>query len=96
MPELLNPNEIASQLKSLPGWTGDDRQIEKTFQLKDFKGALDLLNQVGEIAEEMDHHPDLFLHSWNKLKIVIATHSAGGVTTNDVSLAQKIEEIAGK
>jgi 4a-hydroxytetrahydrobiopterin dehydratase len=96
MPELLNPEEISSQLKTLPGWSGNDRQIEKTFQLKDFKAALDLLNHIGDIAEEMDHHPDLFLHSWNKLKITISTHSAGGVTSNDASLARKIEEIAGK
>ena len=44
-------------------------------------------------AEKMDHHPDIFIHSWNKVKITISTHSAGGVTQNDFDLAKKIEKL---
>ena len=90
---VLTEKEIEEKLKSLSGWAFNNNSIGKEFNLKDFKSALSLLNKIGDEAEKMDHHPDLFLHSWNKLKIIISTHSAGGVTQNDFNLARKIEEI---
>ena len=91
--KVLKDNEIQSILKDFGGWEFADNQIGKEFELKDFKTALRFVNNVGEEAEKMDHHPDIFLHSWNKVKITIATHSAGGVTENDFKLASKIEKI---
>ena len=54
---------------------------------------MDFVNKIGAIAQKMDHHPDIFIHSWNKVKISNSTHSAGGVTQNDFDLAKKIELI---
>jgi len=93
MPELITLAKLSKELETLAGWSGDEKQIEKTFQRKDFKSALDFVNKVGELAEKADHHPDIFLHGWNKVRITLSTHSAGGVTGNDVQLARQIEEI---
>jgi len=91
---VLSKNEIAEKLKSIEGWNFENDQITKEYKLKDFRSALDLLNKIGSAAEEMNHHPDLFLHSWNKLKISISTHSEGGVTERDFKLAKKIESLS--
>ncbi len=91
--KVLNENEIQNRLHELSGWEFKNNLIGKEFQLKDFKSALQFINGVGEIAEKIDHHPDIFLHSWNKVKITVSTHSAGGITENDFKLAGSIEKI---
>ena len=90
---VLDQKEINGKLNEISGWEFSNNSIIKEFQLKDFKSALEFINKIGNEAENMDHHPDIFLHSWNKVKITISTHSAGGVTQNDLSLARKIENI---
>lgn len=92
--EKLTVVEIKENLKSLPGWDYSDNKIEKEFKVKDFVSALSFVNKIGAEAEKMDHHPDILIHSWNKVKIFLSTHSAGGVTANDFNLANKIEKIA--
>ena len=91
--KVLSENEINEKLKEIPGWVFRDNSIGKEYQLKDFKDALSFVNKIGDEAEKMDHHPDIFIHSWNKVKITISTHSAGGVTENDFNLAKKIERL---
>ncbi len=88
---LLNQDEIAKNLTTLSGWMEEEKQIAKQFQFKDFAEALAFVNKVGTEAEKMDHHPDIFIHSWNKVKITISTHSEGGITKKDFQLAEKIE-----
>ena len=90
---LLNQDEIAKNLTTLSGWMEEEKQIAKQFQFKDFAEALAFVNKVGTEAEKMDHHPDIFIHSWNKVKITISTHSEGGITKKDFQLAEKIEGI---
>lgn len=91
--EVLLSNEIEAKLKELSGWSFENNSISREFKLKDFKSALAFVNAIGEVAEEMDHHPDMFIHGWNNVKITISTHSAGGVTQNDFTLANRIEKI---
>jgi 4a-hydroxytetrahydrobiopterin dehydratase len=88
---LLNQDEITKKLSSISGWKLEENQIVKLFQFKDFAEALSFVNKVGAEAEKMDHHPDIFIHSWNKVKITISTHSEGGITKKDFQLAEKIE-----
>ena len=88
----LNQDQINSKLSNFSGWSFENDSITKQFQLKDFIEALSFVNAVGLEAEKMDHHPDILMFAWNKVKITISTHSAGGVTEKDFSLAQKIEE----
>ena len=90
MPKLTQ-DEIANNLSSSSGWIQEENQIAKLFQFKDFAESLSFVNKVGAEAEKMDHHPDIFIHSWNKVKITISTHSEGGITKKDFQLAEKIE-----
>lgn len=89
----LNQSEINEKLKKVPGWEFRDNKISKELELKDFKSVLNFVNKIGAEAESMDHHPDIFMHSWNKVKISVSTHSEGGVTEKDFKLAVKIEGI---
>ena len=90
---LLNNDEISKQLSSLSGWTQEENQISKLFQFKDFVESLSFVNKLGAEAEKMNHHPDIFIHSWNKVNITISTHSEGGITKKDFQLAEKIEAL---
>jgi len=90
---LLVGNEIHKKLKKIKGWTYSNKQISKEIKLADFKEALVFVNKVGNLAEELDHHPDILMHSWNMVKITISTHSEGGVTNKDLQLAEKIESL---
>jgi len=88
---LLTNDEITKNLSTLSGWKKDENQIAKEFEFKDFMEALSFVNKLGNEAEQMNHHPDIFIHSWNKVKITILTHSEGGITKKDFQLAEKIE-----
>uniref|UniRef100_A0A832D0R5 Putative pterin-4-alpha-carbinolamine dehydratase n=1 Tax=Ignavibacterium album TaxID=591197 RepID=A0A832D0R5_9BACT len=88
----LTNQQILEQLKLLNNWIYVNNSISKEFIFKDFIGAISFVNSVALEAEKMDHHPDILIYGWNKVKINISTHSAGGVTEKDFQLAQKIEE----
>lgn len=90
---VLSKVEVHQKLTTLGEWMLEENQISKQFQFKDFAEALSFVNNVGAEAENMDHHPDIFIHSWNKVKITISTHSEGGITQKDFQLAEKIESI---
>ncbi|HZS09372.1 MAG TPA: 4a-hydroxytetrahydrobiopterin dehydratase [Blastocatellia bacterium] len=91
----LKGKEITKLLKQLDGWNVvDEHHLEKTYNFPDFAEALDFTNQVGELAEEEDHHPDIYL-AWGKVGITIWTHKVGGLTESDFILAAKIDELPG-
>jgi len=80
-------SELGPSWKVLRG-----KQLQKELKFKDFREALAYTNRVGEIAESLGHHPDIFL-AWGKVKLTIWTHSKGGLTENDFGLAAKVDEI---
>jgi 4a-hydroxytetrahydrobiopterin dehydratase len=89
----LTPDEYGAYLRSeLKGW-GDvgQKKIEKDYKFKNFKEALGFVDKVGALAESEGHHPDIFLHGWNKVKITLSTHAIGGLSENDFILASKID-----
>jgi len=88
---LLTNDEITKNLSALSGWKKEENQIAKEFQFKDFAEALNFVNKLGGEAEKMNHHPDIFINSWNKVRITISTHSEGGITKKDFQLAEKTE-----
>lgn len=90
---LLNKNEIDSSLANLDGWQYENNTIFKEFVMKDFNDVLYFVNKISRSAEAMNHHPDILMHSWNKVKISISTHDEGGITMKDFNLANKIEEL---
>ncbi len=92
MPRLLTPEEITRQLADLDGWTGDAKALKRTVKAADFPTAIRIVDRVAEVAEEMNHHPDIDIR-WRTLHFTLVTHSAGGVTQNDVELARRIDAI---
>ena len=87
------PEEIAEQLKALPGWYYEDKWIRRVYKTDGWPTTLMLVNAIGFFAEAADHHPDLAI-SWGKVQVKLWTHSAGGVTASDMELAQLIEQTA--
>ena len=65
--------------------------LEKEFKFKDFRQALDFTNTIGEVAEQVGHHPDIYL-TWGKVRVEIFTHKVNGLTKNDFVLAAKFEQ----
>jgi len=72
---------------------GEVLKISREFKFKDFVEALEFVNRVGDLAETEGHHPDILLHSWNKVLVTLYTHSIGGLSENDYILAAKINTI---
>jgi 4a-hydroxytetrahydrobiopterin dehydratase len=75
-------------------WRRDGGAIVREWQLKDFAAAMAFVNEVAEAAEDQGHHPDILIHGWNKVRITLSTHSEGGLTDADFTLAARIDEIA--
>ena len=90
----LEKNQVQERLRSLSGWKYDDDEIEKKYQFADFRQAMAFVNRVADAANAADHHPDIEI-SYNKVEMTLSTHSEGGVTDKDFSLAAKIDEAAG-
>ncbi len=90
---LLKVNEIEKRLENLPDWSYQENAIIKEFTANNFSSALAFVVQIGIEAEKLDHHPDILLHSWNKILIKISTHSEGGVTEKDFKLAELINKL---
>ncbi len=74
-------------------WEIIDNKLQKEFTFKSFGEALAFVNRVGELAEDMDHHPDMELHSYKKVKIKLFTHSKGVISELDHTLAKKIDNL---
>ena len=92
MPDLLAADTVAARLSELDGWSGDTTAIHRTVDLPSFPAAISVVDRVAEAAEERDHHPDIDIR-WRTLTFTCATHSAGGVTENDLDLADRIDQI---
>jgi 4a-hydroxytetrahydrobiopterin dehydratase len=89
---LLEKTEIEAFITAHPDWLFEDTAIVRTFGFEDFAGSLDFVNRVGALAEAADHHPDVDIR-WNKVTLRLSTHSEGGLTTKDTSLAAQIDAI---
>ena len=89
---LLSKSEIQNALASLKGWKLEGKEIVKQFELKDFVRAMGFVNSVALLAEKANHHPDIDIR-WNKVKLVLSTHSAGGLTEKDFGLAKQIDSL---
>ena len=74
-------------------WNKETEKITKEFTFNNFKEALGFVNQVGELAEGMDHHPDILIHSYKKVSISLTSHSEGKITDKDHKLASKIDAL---
>jgi 4a-hydroxytetrahydrobiopterin dehydratase len=85
--------ELASLQAQVDGWNViEEHHITRTFKFLDFRQALNFVNQVGNLAEEQGHHPDIFL-AWGKVDVTIWTHKIDGLTESDFILAAKIDQL---
>jgi 4a-hydroxytetrahydrobiopterin dehydratase len=92
----LPPERVDALLQQICGWKlVEGSRIEKIFKTKAFVDGLDLVNRIGRLAEEENHHPDLLLR-WGRVRVSISTHAAGGLTENDFILAAKIDELSAR
>lgn len=89
---LLTEAEIEARLKEVPGWSRQGKSITRTWKFRDFREALRFINQVGELAESMDHHPEIY-NSWATVTLTLTTHDKGGLTNLDFELAKKIDAL---
>ncbi|HRK04686.1 MAG TPA: 4a-hydroxytetrahydrobiopterin dehydratase [Chlorobiota bacterium] len=94
-PSLLSPDEIDEHLKDLPLWRRDGATVVREIACRDFAHAVGMVNTIAFLAEKMDHHPDILLYGWNKLRITLSTHDQGGLTILDVKLAKEIDGSVG-
>jgi len=87
--------EITAALATLPGWSYQAGKLHREFTFKDFVAAWGFMSSCALAAESMNHHPD-WSNVWNRVRVELMTHDAGGVTQNDLALARRMNEIYGK
>ncbi len=75
-------------------WRYEDGGIVRDYSLPNFESAIAFVDSVAGVAEVANHHPDIFVHDWNQVRITCSTHSEGGVTDADLALAKEIDELA--
>ena len=86
---LASQSEIEEFLSENTGWELAGKEITRTFQFDDFVGSMSFITKVGLLAEAADHHPDIDIR-WNKVTLTLSTHSEGGLTDKDFSLATRL------
>lgn len=83
--------EIAESLKHLSKWSQTEGKLLRDWEFPDFAQAMRFVNAVADLAEAAGHHPDIDIR-YNKVRLALVSHDAGGITRRDVALAQKISE----
>jgi 4a-hydroxytetrahydrobiopterin dehydratase len=89
---LLSATEIADRLDE--DWRHEGEAIVRDLRFADFAAAIGFVERVAEEAEAAGHHPDILVHSWNKVRLTLSTHSEGGVTEADLALAARLDALA--
>lgn len=89
---LLQPDEITRRHAAVPQWRVDEASLSRTVTLPSFPEAVEFINQVADLAEQANHHPDIDLR-YRKVTLVLTTHSAGGLTAADFDLAERIDNL---
>jgi 4a-hydroxytetrahydrobiopterin dehydratase len=94
MAERLTDEQIEQGLSGSE-WTREGDSIVRDFKLSDFAAAMAFANAVAGLAEAANHHPDILIHGWNLVRLELTTHSADGLTQNDLDLARGIDGLSG-
>src|ERR1039457_2696694 len=91
----LTTKQISLQLKNVPEWTKRAQTIYRTYKFADFLHSLDFVNRVAKKAQKLNHHPDIDIR-YDKVKLTLTTHDAGGLTEKDFTLAEQCDEVFAK
>lgn len=92
MADLIGEGRLDTWLEQR-AWTREDGGLERGWSFPDFAAALSFVNAVGGLAESQGHHPDITLHDFNQVRLRLRTHSSGGITENDLELAERVDEL---
>jgi 4a-hydroxytetrahydrobiopterin dehydratase len=92
MPELLKPEAVQTLLMEVPQWKLEGDTISRTVKFPSFLEAVDAVNSIAREAESMNHHPEIDIR-WRTVRLALSTHSAGGLTSLDFSLAKKLDQL---
>jgi 4a-hydroxytetrahydrobiopterin dehydratase len=90
---LLSDQEIDANLAS-SAWRSEGKAIAREWKFADFAQAIAFVNRVADAAEAANHHPDILLHGWNKVRLELSTHSEGGLTRADFEMAARLDDLA--
>ena len=74
-------------------WRQEDESLVRDYEFKDFVAAMAFVNRVADAAEEVNHHPDILVHGWNKVRLTLTTHDTGGLTDADHAMAKQIDAL---
>ena len=88
----LSDHEVKSRLVTVPDWVIESGELVRTFLFKDFRASLAFVNKVGDLAEVAGHHPDIDIR-YNKVRLALVTHDAGGITPKDFDLATAADQL---
>jgi 4a-hydroxytetrahydrobiopterin dehydratase len=91
MPHLTS-EQVTKRMRAVPLWKRRAKAIRRRFEFDGFMGAMGFVNRVARAAERADHHPDIDIR-WNKVTLTLSTHSEGGVTAKDFSMARQCSAI---
>ena len=92
-PIKLTETELAAELSTLPGWNVEAGKLHREYVFADFVAAFGFMASAALVAQTMDHHPEWF-NVWNKVRVDLMTHDAGGITALDVKLAKSMDDLA--
>tara|TARA_Y100001968_G_scaffold255926_1_gene242184 strand:+ start:1430 stop:1717 length:288 start_codon:yes stop_codon:yes gene_type:complete len=92
MVSLIDKNQKDYFIKNNPSWMIDNKAIKKEFTFDNFIDAFGFISKVALLSEKMDHHPN-WQNTYNKVKIELTTHDKGGITINDINLAESIDRL---
>ncbi len=90
---LLSQAEIASHLSLRPDWRIEGGELVRTFKFETFPAAVAFVNRVAEIAEQANHHPDIDIR-YNRVRLALVSHDAGGITSKDFAVAAGADKLA--
>jgi 4a-hydroxytetrahydrobiopterin dehydratase len=91
--DLLSDSEIDDRLRG-GGWRREGDAIVRDFERADFAAAIAFVNAVAALAERANHHPDMLVHGYRRVRLTLTTHSAGGLTERDFALADAVDALA--
>ena len=89
----LPQEKVDELLKEVPEWELEEGKVVRRFKFKDFKEAISFVNKVADLAESENHHPNISIFGWNKVKLIFFTHAIKGLSKNDFIMAAKVNEI---
>jgi 4a-hydroxytetrahydrobiopterin dehydratase len=91
--EKLTQQQINDALAGLSGWSFENGSIKKTYKTQNYPATMGFVAAIGGFCQRRNHHPDYVVMKYKEVEVSFSTHSAGGVTQNDIDIAGDLEKI---